>query len=130
MKYLITTDNGEIVSVDHVIDSDYFLTNAIHLIHCKQPSGASSNIFLTRDGMLLIYLQGSISGDFQIYVPTYTVLDEMCSDQTYRYSGQAFMIKDLILRYGYATTKTVGSLVRKVASNIRDMRFKVILSDE
>ncbi len=129
MKYLITTDNGKIVSVDHVIDSEYFLADSIHLVHCDQPNCTLSNIFLTRDGMLLIYLRGSISGDFQLYVPTYTILDEMCADQSYRYSGQSMAIKDLILKYGYATSRTANALVREVADNIRDMRFKVILTD-
>ena len=115
---LFVIENGSVVSVTPVIHKDMFVSDSVHVANYWQNGGTIANIFVTRDGAVQMLMGSTDDLPKSILLPTFSVLDDMCSEQTYDSCGQAFMIKDLLLRSGFATVHTVSKLVSVIEQNI------------
>lgn len=128
MKRVITISKGVIASEQEVPDFSRILRGSAFIAAVPQ-GDTDSDIYLSETGVPMFLLKQYGQDPASLFIPEFWELDEMCSEQSYERTGQAYLITDILARDGICTYKTGGALRKLVRQNLKDRTYIVLLGE-
>lgn len=83
----------------------------------------TNDILITRTGIPIFMFELSPDDNNE---PTYDMIEERCTDFTYKNFGQAFMVTDILAKKGFCSFKNASAMKRLITENLRQSKYIVL----
>lgn len=127
MKRLIRYFHGHLVKDDQIPNSELLIAACIPVARVPQPDGSPVSLYIGFDGIPMLLMREFPDSIDSVYLPPFQELDDMCSEQSYKLTGQAFLITDLLVRTGKVNFPEAYRLKKVLSSNLTDRTFSIMI---
>lgn len=114
------------VSNNSADSASEYLEDAARIADILQ-NGVYSTLYINRSGIPVLLIQDRADNIGSPFLPVFWELDEMCSEQSFKASGQASLVTDILVRAGFCTYKNGKSFRSKIAQNLKDRTFILLV---